>query len=98
MCVLGTERRPSDLTFEHDRTQTPPVTVLCIPVATEDFRSNVVRGTDGRVGHNSAGLSPIVDHASVADSQIDLVQVDRVPVGGFAGFALQELCIVRVVM
>lgn len=68
VCVLSTERWPSNLTFKHDRTQTPPIAVLGVSMTAENFRRNVIRGTNRRVSHHSPRLSPIVDDTSVTDS------------------------------
>jgi hypothetical protein len=96
--ILSTERGPSNLALEHDRTQAPPIAILSVALATEDFWSNVIRSTDGRIRHNSTRLSPIIDHASVAYSEVDLVKVDRVPVDGSAGLSLEQLLVVGIVM
>ena len=61
----------------------------------KDLRRNVIRRTDGRVGHDSSRLSPGVDVAAVADGQVDLVDVDGVAVvAARAGGAFEELLVV----
>lgn len=77
MGIFGTERWPPNLTFKHDRAQTPPVTVCRVSSTSEDFRRNVVGSTNCRIGHNTTRLSPIVDNTPIAYSQVDLVEVDR---------------------
>lgn len=52
--IIGAERRPSDQTLEHDRSQTPPIAIESIPVSTKDFGGNIIWRTDGRVGHHAA--------------------------------------------
>lgn len=98
MCILSTEGGPSNLTFEHDRTQTPPITVLSIAMTTEDFWGYVIRSTDSRIGHDSPGFSPVIDDTSIADCQVDLVQVYRVSVGRSTRLSLEKLLVVGVVM
>lgn len=85
MGIFGTERRPADLTFKHDRTQTPPVTVCRVTSTGENFRRNVVRSTNCGIGHNTTRFSPIVDNASIADSQVNLVEADGHSVVGSVG-------------
>jgi hypothetical protein len=84
MCFLGAERRPTNLTFEHDRAQTPPITVERITIAAEDLGSYVVRCANGRVRHDTTRLSPVIDRTTIADRQVDLVKVDRIAVTSFA--------------
>jgi hypothetical protein len=98
MSILSTERGPSNLTLKHDRTQAPPVTIRSVTVATENFWSYVVRGSDGRIRHNSPRLSPIIDHAAVAYSKVDLVKVDGIAIGGTARLSLEQLLVVGIVM
>lgn len=71
--VLGTERWPPDLALEHNRTQRPPIAVERVTVAGEDLWCDVIWSSDGRIGHDTSGLTPIVDDGSVANSQVDLV-------------------------
>ena len=47
MSIFSTERWPSNLAFEHDRTQAPPIAILTIAMAAEDFWSNIIRSTNG---------------------------------------------------
>lgn len=76
MGIFGTERRPSDLTFEHDRTETPPIAIIGITMSTENFWSNIIGCTNSRVSHDSSRLSPVIDNASVANCEVDLVKID----------------------
>lgn len=94
MCILSTERRPANLTFEHDSTQAPPVTVLAVTMTTEDLRSNVVWSSNSGVGHKATRLSPVVDNTSVANSEIDLVKIDRVAITRPVGLPLEQVLIV----
>ena len=74
--LLCAEWRPSDQTFEHDCANTPPITAVVVALAAEDFRGDVVGGTNGRVCELAAGLAPGVDLMAVADSQLNLVERD----------------------
>lgn len=68
-------------------------------MSTENFRGNVIRCTDSRVCHNTPRSTPVVNDSSVADRQIDLVEVNRVAVTGFwRRLTLQKLLIIRVVV
>jgi hypothetical protein len=98
MGIFSTERRPADLTFKHNRTKTPPVAVVRVAVTAEDLRSNVVRSTNSGISHESPGLSPIIDHATIADSKVDLVKIDGITVCGSTGLSLKEAGIVRIVV
>lgn len=51
MAVLSTERRPTDQALEHDSSQTPPIAVEAVAVASEDFGGNIIRRSDGGVSH-----------------------------------------------
>lgn len=80
MWIFGAERRPTDKTFKHDCSYRPPVAAEIITLATEDLRSNVVWGTDGGVGHDTTGFAPCIDLATIANSQVDLIQGNRVSI------------------
>lgn len=67
-------------------------------MASENFRGNVVRGSNSRIRHQSSGSSPIINLGPVADSQINLINGNRVTVTRFVGSPLEELLIVVVVM
>jgi hypothetical protein len=67
-------------------------------MTTEDFRSNVVRSTNGGISHDSTRLSPIIDDASIAYSEVDLVKVDRVAVGRSSRLSLKKLLVVGTIM
>lgn len=92
--ILSTERRPADLTFKHDSTQAPPVTVLSVAVTTEDLRGNVIGRTNGGVGHKTTRLTPVVDDTSVANREVDLVKVDRITITGPIGLSLEQILII----
>ncbi len=47
---LGAKRWVADEAFEHDCAERPPVTFMTIALLQEDFRCNVIRRSDGRVG------------------------------------------------
>jgi hypothetical protein len=96
--ILSTERRPSNLALEHDCTQAPPITILTVTMTTKDFRSNVVRSTNRGISHDSTRLSPIIDDASIAYSEVDLVQIDRIAVGRSSRLSLKELLVIGTVM
>lgn len=98
MAVLGAEGGPSDKTLKHDSSKRPPIAIVCVTVAGEDFRSDIVRGTDSRVCHQPAGASPVIDLRSVADSQVNLVKRNRVAITRSVRFPLQELLVVVVIV
>jgi hypothetical protein len=65
----------------------------------EDFRSNVVGSSNGRIGHGTAGLSPSVDLTTVGYGKVDgIVEVTRVAVSVFGGRVLEEVLIISVVV
>lgn len=75
MSVLGTEGGPADQAFEHDSSDGPPIAGKGVAFATEDFGSNIVRRSNGRVGKGATvRFTPGVDLASIADREIDLIQ------------------------
>lgn len=78
--LFGTERWPADQTLEHDGANRPPVTAEGITCAGEDLWGNVVRGANCRVSEDAAGFAPGVDLGTVAYSQVDLVERDRLSV------------------
>ena len=66
---------------------------------TENFRSNIIRCTDSGVRHNTPRSTPVVNDSSVADRQIDLVEINGVAVTRlWRRLALQKLLVIRVVM
>ena len=65
--MVGAEGRPADKTFEHDGAKGPPVAAVRVTLTAEDFRSNVVWGSDGGVGESTTGLTPVVHLAAIAD-------------------------------
>ena len=60
MRVLGTEGRPADQALKHDSSDGPPVTAEGVALAIEDFGSDVVGGTNGRVSDATTRLAPSV--------------------------------------
>lgn len=74
--VFGAKGRPTDETFEHDCADGPPVAAERVAFSSEDFWSNVIRGSDSRVSHNATRFAPGVDLTAVADSEVYLVEVD----------------------
>lgn len=80
MGFLGAERRPSDQTLEHDGAQAPPVAAEVVALSAEDLWRNVVWGTDCGVCKLTTRLSPGIDELSIADGQLDLVEVDGIPI------------------
>lgn len=74
--VFGAEGRPTDETLEHDCANGPPVTAECIAFPGEDFRGDVIRGSDGRVCHDASRFAPSIDLAAIANCKINLVEVD----------------------
>lgn len=54
MAILGAERGPADQALKHDGTQGPPITIKGVAVASEDFGSDVIGSSDGRVCHQSS--------------------------------------------
>jgi hypothetical protein len=98
MAILGAERRPPNQTLKHDGPQRPPIAIERVAMSCEDLGSNVVWGSDRRVGHQSSRSTPVVDLRAIANRQINLVNSHRVPVSRSVGFALQQLLIVVVVV
>jgi hypothetical protein len=102
MGLFGAERRPTNLTFKHNSSKTPPVAVKRVAITSENFWSNVIWSPHSGVRHDSSRLPPIIDNSSVAYCKIDLVKIHRIPItllaGRVARALLQELLIVGVVM
>lgn len=68
-------------------------------MSTENFGGNIIRCTDSGVCHNTPRSTPVVNDSSVADRQIDLVEINRVAVTGlWCRLPLQKLLVVRVVV
>lgn len=63
--VLSAEWWPSNETLEHNGTNRPPIAQVGVPLAVEDFGSNVIWCSDGRVRHGTARLPPGVDLSTV---------------------------------
>jgi hypothetical protein len=101
MSLFCTKRWPANLTFKHNCSKTPPVTVEGVPIAAEDLWSDIIWGTHGRIRHDSSRLSPVIDGGTVAYSKIDLIKIDRITIpcsASVAWLALQKLLIIRIVM
>lgn len=97
MSVFGAEGWPANQTFEHDGTYGPPVAAKRVPLASEDFRSDVIGRSDSRVGEDAARFTPRIDLTSIADGEIYLVQGDRIAIFLFLiGGSLEKLLVVRV--
>lgn len=95
MRIIRAEWWPPNDRLVHDGPQGPPVTAEAVTLPTEDFRGNVVWGAHSRVGHCPPGLTPVVDLASVADRQVDLVKVDRVSIlAPLVGGSTKQLLVV----
>ena len=94
--ILCAEWRPPDQAFEHDSTHTPPVTAERIALPTKNLRGDVIWSTDGRVSHNTAGFPPVIDLASIAYSEVNLVESDGMAVVLWSRRAFQELLIVGI--
>lgn len=62
MGVLGTERGPTYQALKHDSSNGPPVAAEGIALAIEDFRSDIVGGTNGGVSEATPRLAPCVYH------------------------------------
>ena len=67
-------------------------------MTTEYLRSNVIGSSDGRIRHQSSGLSPVVDDTTVTDSKVDLVKIYGVAVCRSARLSLEEALVIRVVV
>ena len=78
--ILSTERRPANKTLEHDCSHRPPVTTKVVALPTKYLRGDIVRSTDGRICHDTTRFAPCVDLTPVTDSQIDLIQRNRVSI------------------
>jgi hypothetical protein len=90
VAILGAEWWPADETLEHDGSEGPPIAVKRIAVLSEDLGCNVIRRADSRVRHQPTRSPPVVDNATVAHSQVDLVNCNRVPIPSWpAGFPLE---------
>ena len=64
-------------------------------MSTKNFRGNIIRCTDSGVCHNTSRSTPVVNDSSVADRQVDLVQVNRVAVARlWCRLPLQKLLVV----
>ena len=98
MGIFSTERGPSNLTLKHNRAKTPPVTVMRVAMTAEDLRGNVVWSTNSRISHESSGLSPVIDNATVADSEVDLVEVYGIAICRSVGLSLKKALVVRVIV
>ena len=98
MGIFSTERRPANLTLKHNRSKTPPVTVMRVAMTAENLRSNIIWSANSGIGHESPGLSPVIDYTTVADSKVDLVKIYGIAICGFAGFSLEEALVVRIVV
>lgn len=73
MWIVSTERRPADKTLEHDGSHRPPVAAKWIALPAKNFWGDVVRGSNGGIGHDTTGFPPCVDLPTVGDSEIDLI-------------------------
>jgi hypothetical protein len=80
MRFIGTERRPANEAFKHDGTNGPPIAAIVVALAAEDFRGNVIRSTDRGVCELTTRFTPGIDLLAVANGQLNLVQVHRIPV------------------
>lgn len=80
MRIVCAEWRPSDHTLIHDRAQTPPVATEGVALPTKDLGRDVIGCADSRVCHDSPRFPPVVDLASIADRQIDLVECNAMPI------------------
>lgn len=104
VCLVGVfcaERRPPDQTFEHDRSNGPPIAEIGVALCSEDLGSNVVRSADSRVRHDASRFAPSIDLAAIAHGKVDLVEVDRVSHGvsiSTTRSILHQLLVVRVLM
>jgi len=94
MSILSTERRPADLTLKHDRTKTPPVAILSVTMSAEDLWCDVVWSANRGICHNTSRLAPIVNYSTVTNSEIDLIEIDRVAITRSAGFSLKKVLII----
>ncbi len=100
MGVFGAEGGPADEAFEHDCAYGPPVAAEGVACAGEDLGGDVVGGSHGGVGEDTAGFAPSVDLGAVADGEIDLVEGDGLAVFAllFVGAAFEEFLVVGVVV
>jgi hypothetical protein len=98
MSIFSAEWRPSNLTFKHDRTQTPPITVLAVAMTTEDFRGNIIGSTDSGIRHDSPRLSPVINDTPVTYSKVDLIEVYGIAMLRLAGLSLEKILVVCIVM
>lgn len=81
MSVFGTERGPANKAFEHDSSHRPPIAEIGVALIQEDLWCDIVRRTDGRIGHVPPRFPPRVDEPTIADGEVDLlVQGHRVTI------------------
>ena len=100
MRLLSAERRPANQTLKHNRAHRPPIAAVVVALAAENFGRNIIRRTDGRVGELATRLTPCVDLGTVADSELDLVEVHGLSVVSvrLVGAACEELLVVACVV
>jgi hypothetical protein len=68
-------------------------------VSTENFGSDIIRCADSRVRHDTSRSTPVVNDSSVANRQVDLVEINRVTITGlWRRLPLQQLLIIGVIM
>ena len=98
MAVLCTERGPTNETLEHDSAQAPPIAIEAVSMACEDLGRNVVWGTNSGISHQSTTSSPVIDLSTVRDSQVDLVDGNRVSISRTVALSLEKLLVVVIVV
>lgn len=100
MRLLSAERRPANQTLKHNRTHRPPIAAVVVALAAENLGRNVIRRTDGRVGELATRLTPCVDLGTVADSELDLVEIHGLSVVSvrLVGAACEQLLVVACVV
>ena len=67
-------------------------------MATEDLGSNIIGGANSRICHDSSRLSPVIDCATIADSEVDLVEIHGIAVSWPTRLSLEQLLVIGIVM
>lgn len=92
--LLSAEWWPSDKAFEHDCSNGPPIAKVGITLTMENFRGDIVWGTDSRVRHCSARFTPGIDLSSIGYSQVDSIREETGVSVLVLGGGISEKCLI----
>ena len=68
-------------------------------MAVEDFRRNIIRSSNSRVGHGTTGLSPGVDLSTVGYREVNrIIKVTRVAVPILGSRVLEKILVISVIV